>query len=594
MSRVVLALATAFALTSPAVAEPQHGIAMYGEPALPPDFAHLPYANPAAPQGGAIIYGEASTFDSLNPFIQRGRAPWGVRAHTVESLMGRNYDEPFALYGLLAESVETGPNREWVEFTLNPAARFSDGSPVTVEDVVWSMQILGEEGHGRYRAAWDGVESWEQTGERSVRFNLTGENLELPLILAMRPILKKGDWDDRDFTASNLDPFVASGPYTVGAFEPGRFIEFDRNPDYWGNELGFNRGRHNFETIRYEFFGNGDAAWQGFTSGETNMRVEWDAARWATEYDFPRAERGEVVLSEVPHQRPTGMEGFVMNTRRDIFADIRVRDAMIHAFNFEWINGRLNEGLPERITSYFSNSQLAFEGEATGLERELLEPFADTLPADVFEAYALPEGDDDVRNRRNLRTAQRLLADAGWTLQNGALVNEAGTPFAFEILLGASENEPVANIYADALGRLGMDVTITLVDSAQYTERLLDYDYDMVPITWRMSLSPGTEQRLYWGSDGVTEQGSRNYMGVDSPAVDALIENLIDAGSEEEFLATTRALDRVLTTGRYVVPFWHTPVTLVAHGAELHYPEELPIYGYWIGFAPDVWWYEAN
>lgn len=569
-----------------------HGIAMYGEPALAPGFTHLPYANPDAPVGGAIIFGEAGGFDSLNPYIVRGRAPWGVRAHVVESLMGRSWDEPFTLYGLLAESIETGPDREWVEFTLRPEARFSDGSPVTVEDVIFSMEILAEDGRPNFRSSWDKVTSWEQTGERSVRFNLEGGDLELPLILGLRPILRAADWEGRDFSESSLDPFHATGPYTIGDFEAGRFIEFVRNPDYWGADLPFNAGRHNLDTIRYEFFGDAAAVWTAFTAGETSVFREGDLTAWESNYDFARAAAGEIAQSVVPHQRPSGMNGFVFNTRRDIFADWRVRDALIHAFNFEWINDRLNAGAFPRITSYFDNSPLAHDGPATGLEAELLAPFADTLLPGTLEGYEMPQSDGDIRNRGNLRRATQLLSEAGWTIENGVLTNADGEAFTFEIMLRSSANEAISSIYADALERLGIEVEINLIDSAQYTERRNAYDYDMIVNNWALSLSPGNEQWLYWGSSGRETEGTRNYMGVADPAVDAMIEALLTSESQEGFLAATRALDRVLTAGRYTIPFWYTPVSRIAHDADLRFPETLPLYGDWIGFMPDVWWSE--
>ena len=578
-----------------AAAQPQHGIAMYGEPALPPDFAHLPYANPDAPKGGIIVEGTRGTFDSLNPFILKGNAPYGARAHVAESLLGRSYDEPFTLYGLLAESVEVADDSTWVEFHLNPAARFSDGSPVTVEDVIWSFQTLGEQGHGRYRAGWAAITGYEQTGERSVRFDMAGDNRELPLILGLRPILKKADWDGVDFTESSLRPFIASGPYVIGDFDPGRFVQFDRNPDYWGRDIGFNVGRHNLDAIRYEFFRDGEAVWQAFTSGETSYFVEYDDLKWATQYDFPAVQRGEIVQSQVVHQRPTGMSGLVFNTRSPVFADIRVRDALLHIFNFQFINQSLNSGVPGRIESYFDNSQLGFEGEASEAERALLEPFLADLPEDVLSAYTLPQGAPDLRNRADLRVAQEQLEAAGWTLSDGVLRNADGQPFEFDILISSSANEAVTSIFAQALERLGITMTTTLVDSSQYSERLTTYDYDMIAHTWGLSLSPGTEQLSYWGSEAGAAEGSRNYAGIADPAVDAMIAAMLGAESREDFIAATRALDRVLTTGRYAIPFWYTPYVNVAHKAELRFPADtLPIYGYWIGFMPDVWWSEAE
>lgn len=578
-----------------AIAQPKHGIAMYGDPALPQDFVSLPYANPSAPKGGQIIFGEPGGFDSLNPYIIKGRAPWGIRAHMVESLMGRNWDEPFTLYGLLAETVETGPDREWVEFHLRPEAAFSDGSPVTVEDVIWSFETLAAEGQPRYATAWQKVEKVEPVGERGVRFTFNTVDFEAPLIIGLRPILKKADWEGRDFAESSIEPFVASGPYMLGDFEPGRFITFKRNPDYWGKDLAFNAGQHNVDEIRYDFYGDGGVIFEAFKAGEFSTFREGNAAKWETEYDFPAVQDGRIVKSEIPHQRPSGIRGFVMNTRNPIFADWRVRDALIHAFNFEFINQTVNGGTAPRITSYFSNSILGMgEGPADAEVAALLAPFKDELVPDALEAYALPVASGGERNRDNTNKALAMLAEAGWTIQEGVLKNAAGDPFEFEILLknASTENEAIINIYVDGLKRIGIFPDVVRVDSPQHKERVTNYDFDMV-YYWRgLSLSPGNEQRLYWGSEGVTKPGTRNYMGLASPAAEAMIDAILSADSQDGFVSATRALDRVLTTGRYVIPLWHSPISRLAHKSELHYPDRLPIYGDWIGFLPDVWWVE--
>ncbi len=586
-----MAIVTAAMLPALALAEPRHGIAMYGDPALPPDFVSLPYANPDAPKGGTIVFGETGGFDSLNPYILKGRAPYAIQTHVFETLMARNWDEPFGLYGLLAESIETGPDREWVEFTLRPEARFSDGSPVTVEDVIWSMQTLAEKGLPRYRNAWEKVAKVEQTGPRSVRFTFDAADSELPLIIGLRPILKKADWNGVDFAASSLRVPVGSGPYRIGAFEPGRYISFERNPDYWGRDLPINRGLNNFDTIRYEYFVDAGVLFQAFTAGELSVYREASPAKWQTAYDFPAVKSGEIVKAEIPHGRPSGMEGFVFNLRRPLFQDWRVRDALLHAFNFEFINQTLNGGALPRRTSYFSNSALAMsEGPAEGRVRELLAPFADGLVPDALEAYRLPVSDGSPRNRANMRTAAKELAEAGWTVQDGSLRNAAGEPFAFEILLSAGQDEAVAGIFADALRQLGITARVKVIDAAQYNERRSDYDYDMIVNAWNMSLSPGNEQMLYWGSEGVTEPGTRNYMGVDSPAAEAMIADMLATRDPDEFTAAVRALDRVLTTGRYVIPFWFPDRSYIAYKADLRYPERLPVYGDWIGWLPEVWW----
>jgi peptide/nickel transport system substrate-binding protein len=574
-----------------ALAEPRHGIAMYGEPALPPDFVSLPYADPDAPKGGTIVFGETGGFDSLNPYILRGRAPAGVQSHVFETLMARNWDEPFGLYGLLAESIETGPDRAWVEFTLRPEARFSDGSPVTVEDVVWSMETLAEHGLPRYRNAWEKVASVEQTGERAVRFAFSEPDAELPLIIGLRPVLKKADWEGIDFEASSLRVPTGSGPYVIGGFEPGRFVSFERDPDYWGRDLPINRGVNNFDTIRYEFFVDAGVLFQAFTAGDLSVLRETSPAKWASEYRFPGVESGAVVLEEVPHGRPSGMEGFVFNTRRAIFADWRVRDALLHAFNYEFVNRTLNAGALPRRASYFANSSLGMgQGPAEGRVRELLAPFEAQLVPGALDAYAPPVSDGSPRNRSNMRAAARLLEEAGWSSQGGALRNAAGEPFRFAILLQQGQNEAVTNIFVDALRQLGIEARVELVDAAQYNARRSDYDYDMIVNMWNMSLSPGNEQTLYWGRDGVTTPGTRNYPGVDSAAAEAMIETMLTTRDPDEFQAAVQALDRVLTTGRYVIPFGFSDVSRIAYKSDLRHPEHVPVYGDWIGWLPEVWW----
>lgn len=579
-----------------ASAEPSHGIAMYGDPALPLDFVSLPYANPDAPKGGQFVDGQVGSFDSLNPHIQKGRVPWQLRFVAYESLMGRSYDEPFSLYGLLAESIEVAEDGSWVEFTLNPAARFSDGSPVTVEDVLWSYETLGTEGHARYRGAWGKVERAEAVGERGVRFTFNVEDRELALIMGMRPILQKAQWDGVDFAESGTDIIpISSAPYVIDDFEPGRFVSLKRNPDYWGADIPFRRGTNNVDEIRMEFFADGTALFEAFKSGGLSTMRETNAQKWAEQYDFPRVQSGEVVKSVVPHQRPTGMTGFVMNTRRDTFADWRVREAMIQAFNFEFMNQTLNGGALPRITSYFANSVLGMQdGAATGQVADLLNPYAADLLPGAIEGYALPVSDGSEANRSGIRRALGLMQDAGYTVQDGKMVDADGTPFVFEILLkqGSSENQSIINIYTESLGRLGITPAVSTVDSAQFKERTDAYDFDMTYFRRGLSLSPGNEQMVYWGSDGVTTPGTRNLMGVNSPAAEAMIQAMLTSPSQDGYRAAVRALDRVLTSGRYVIPIWHNPISWLAHDANLKAPDRVPMYGDWIGYQPDVWWVE--
>ncbi|MCZ8088754.1 MAG: extracellular solute-binding protein [Rhodobacteraceae bacterium] len=591
-----MAVAAVCSLLPLAAQADTHGIAMYGKPALPPDFVSLPYANPDAPKGGRIVFGESGGFDSLNPFIVNGIAPAGISAHTIETLLGRSYDEPFTLYGLLAESVVTDDARTFVEFTLRPEARFSDGSPVTVEDVIWSFETLGTQGQPRYAAAYGKVSTVEKVGERGVRFTFNTEDRELPLILGLRPILKKAQWEGKDFTVSSLEPIIGSGPYVVAELEAGRFITYAKDPDWWGADLAFNRGQHNLDEIRYDYFGDAGVVFEAFKAGEITSWRETNPVKWEQQYDFPAVTSGDVVKSVIPHSRPSGIEGFVFNTRRPLFQDWRVREALITAFNFELINQTLNGGIPPRIQSYFSNSPLGMTpgAPAEGRVAELLEPFkADLLPG-ALEGYTLPVGDGSEANRGAIRTATALLEEAGWTVQDGVLKNAAGEPFAFEIVLvnGATDIINAATIYVEGLKRLGIEATLTTIDSAQYKERTTNYDFDMTHYIRSVSLSPGNEQTLYWGSKGVTEPGTRNWMGMNSPAAEAMIATMVAARNPDDFIAAVQALDRILTSGRYVIPIWYSDVSRLAHRKELKFPERLPLYGDWPGFQPEVWWYE--
>lgn len=560
---------------------------MHGAPALKPGFTHLPYANPDAPKGGRVVYGEVGSFDSLNPYILRGRAPWGVKAYTVESLMARSWDEPFTLYGLLAESVETPPDRSWVEFTLRPQAHFSDGSPVRVQDVIWSLETLGTKGHPAYRNSWNAVESIKQTGPRSLRISFSTPNRELPLIMGLRPILKKAQWQGRDFTKPGLEPVIGSGPYVVDKFEPGRFITFKRNPHYWGRDLAVNRGLYNFDKITYEYFRNSEALWSAVKAGDVSVFYDSDPVRWAEGYDFPAARDGRLKRGEISHGRPTGMDGFVFNTRRAIFADRRVRRALALSFDWKWINQRLYRGQYKRIESYYDNSPLGFSGPAKGRERALLAPFADSLPPGTLaHGWRPPESDGSGRDRDNLRKAAHLLAQAGWQVDGSVRRNARGEPFRFEILVNSTDDETLASLWSESLKRLGIEASVRRVDDAQFEERRRTYDYDMTVNRWYLSLSPGTEQRLYFGSAGRTEPGTRNYMGVADPAVDAMIDALLAAKSEEDFTAAVRALDRVLSSGVYVIPFGYLPTDRVAWQAGFAKPDRDPLYGY----RPEVWW----
>jgi peptide/nickel transport system substrate-binding protein len=581
-----------------AFAQPMHGIAMYGEPALPPDFTALPYANPEAPKGGKFVVGNTGGFDSLNPFIRKGTVPWQLRFLAYESLMGRSYDEPFTLYGLLAETIEVPEDRSWGEFTLREEAAFWDGTPVTVEDVIWSYETLGTQGHSRYLGFHTKVDSITQTGPRSVRISFNTEDRELALIAGMRPILKKSQWEGRDFSASSIrDVPMGTAPYMVGEYEQGRYLSLIRNPDYWGKDLPLRQGFANLDEIRIEFFGDSSVLFEAFKAGELSYQQEFNAEAWANRYDFPAIQRGDVVKSEIEHQRPTGITGYVMNTRRKPFDDWRVREAMILAFNFPYINETFTGGRQSRITSFFSNSELGMiPGPATGAVADLLSPWADQLLPGTLEGYTLPQGDTSPRNRKDLRRATKLLAEAGWRVQDGKLVNADGQPFTFEVLLrqGDRTGQSVFDLYRPAMERLGIEMTISTVDNAQYAAREIDYDFDMTSIRRAISLSPGNEQRLYWGATGVDTPGSRNLMGMNSPAAEAMIDAMLTSDTRTEFIHAARALDRILTAGRYVIPIWSFGPDRIAHSKELKYPTTIPIYGARLVWSPEVWWYEEE
>ena len=542
-----------------------------------------------------MVMGEEGTFNTLNPYTLKGTAPWAIGSYTVETLLGRNYDEPFSLYGWLAESLSTDDARSHVEFTLRESARFSDGSPVTVEDVIWSFETLGRV-HPRYAAVYGNVAQVRQTGPRSLRFDFTEPNREMPLLLGLRPVLKKAQWEGRDFEGSGFEPLIGSGPYVIEQFEAGRHISLRRNPDWWAKDLPLMAGQHNFDELRYEYFADGTAMFESFKAGELSFFRESSAQRWATGYDFGRVQSGEVIRAEIPHARPSGMMGLAINTRRAKFADWRVRQALLESFNFEFINETLNASSVPRVASYFSNSELGMgPGAADAHLRALLDPFAASLPPDWAADMALPRGDGSEANRPGIRRATALLAEAGWSNADGTLRNAAGEAFVIELLLQTAQADlrAAANIWARALERLGIRLIVTPVDPAQYTMRLRDYEFDMTPMARSNSLSPGNEQKLYWGSAGVQEPGTRNLPGVADPAVDALIERLLQTSDIEELQLVTRGLDRALMAGRYVIPLWFADRSRIAFDRRLHYPaDRLPVYGDWAGFHPDIWWYQ--
>ncbi|HZP09576.1 MAG TPA: extracellular solute-binding protein [Methyloceanibacter sp.] len=566
------------------------GIAMHGAPREEAGFAHFAYVDPNAPKGGRVIFAKQGSYDSVNPLIVKGEPAEGVRDYVYESLLARANDEPFTLYGLIAESVATPPDRSYVEFTLNPKAMFSDGVPITVADVMFSYALLRDHGRPNHRSYYKKVTKAEQTGERTVRFTFDGSgDREMPLIMGLMPVLPKHLIDPDTFENTTLKPLIGSGPYVIDTVDPGKSITFKRDPNYWGRDLPVNRGRFNFDEIRFDYYRDAGSMFEAFKSGLVQFREEDDPTRWSEGYDFPALRDGRVIKEELPIETPAGMAALVFNTRRPLFADQRVREALIRLFDFEWVNRTLYHGLYARTESYFARSDLSSHGHpADAAERALLAPYLDQVkPAVMDGSYALPESDGSGENREGRRAALELLEQAGYRLKEGKLVNAAtGEPFSFEILAATRAQERLLLTYAAALKQVGIDARIRQVDSAQYQRRKQTYDFDMIQYYWPVSLSPGNEQFFRWGSEAAVTEGSFNYAGVKSKAVDAMIEAMLKAEDEDSFVSAVRALDRVLLSGDYVIPLFHLPRQWVAHWRELKRPEVTPLYGYQI----DTWW----
>jgi peptide/nickel transport system substrate-binding protein len=570
--------------------EPRHGIAMHGAPALPEGFTRLPYADPAAPKGGRLVQGVLGTFDSLNPFIVKGIAPQAIRGYVVESLMARGYDEPFTLYGLIARSVETDARRSYVTFHLDPDARFSDGKPVTVDDVTFSWQLLRDKGRPNHRTYYAKVAKAEAVGDHSVRFDLSGsEDRELPLILGLMPVLAKHAIDAATFEETSFQAPLGSGPYIVSGVDPGKSVTLKRDPNYWGRALAVNRGLWNFDEVRFDYYREANSHLEAFKRGLYDFRNEHDPGRWQTAYDFPAARDGRVIKEALPTGVPKTGTFFVFNTRRGVFSDIRVREAISLLFDFEWINHGYFFDLYERTASYFDGSELSSHGRpADQREKALLAPFPGAVWADVMAGrWSPPVSDGSGRDRAALKRALALFAAAGYELRATELVQRAsGRPLTFEILVTARDEERLALLFAQNLRRAGISARVRMVDAVQYEGRRLTYDFDMIENRWDQSLSPGNEQAFYWGSAAADEPGTRNYMGVKNPAVDAMIAALLKAESREDFVAAVRALDRTLISGFYTVPLFHLPAQWIARWRRIERPARTSLYGY----LPETWW----
>ena len=598
-----LLLLACLLVASPALADEdllpqaQHAISLHGTPKYAPDFEHLDYVNPDAPKGGTLKLGAIGSFDSLNPMIVKGSPAAGMNfirsGFVYQSLMQNAWDEPFTLYGVLAEDIQVGPDKGWVAFNLRPEAKWSDGKPVTAEDVVWTFNTLMEHGQPFFKAYYGPVESAVAESEKRVRFNfsITG-NAELPLIVAEMAILPKHFWEGKEFNQSSLEPPLGSGPYKVGKVEAGRSIEYVRDPNWWGKDLPFFKGFYNFETVRYDYYRDSNVALEAFLGGEYDVKLENTAKLWESAYDTPALAEGRLIKEVLDHKRPAGMQGFIYNVRRDVFKDKAVRKALNYAYDFEWSNKQFAFGDYVRTDSFYENSELASSGLPAGEELTLLErlnkEFPGSIPETVFtDEFTNPVTDGSGSNRANLRTAMKILDEAGWALGEDGVRRKDGVRLEFEILDSNPMFERWVLPFIKNLERIGVKATFRVVDTAQYQNRVNAYDFDMTIGGFGQSDSPGNEQRDFWGSAKADIDGSRNYIGVKNPAIDQLIEELVVASSREDLITHIRALDRILLQEHYVIPMWHYNKWRIARWKHIQHPETLS------GISPlisDTWW----
>lgn len=542
-------------------------ISMHGDAKYRPGFTHLDYANPEARPGGTLRLAMTGSFDNLNPYSVRGNRGTGFTL-TGESLLGRSWDEPFALYGLIAEDVRTPADRSWVEFRLNPLAHWNNGKPITVDDVLFSWQELRDHGRPNHRTYYKKVTRAVAVGDSTVRFEFDmsdGGDREMPLIMGLMPILCKAWWQERDVSAPSLEIPVTSGPYKLTAVEPGRKLTYTRDAGYWGNDLAFNKGQWNFDTITYDYYRDDDIALEAFKAGAYDLRREQDPVKWLSGYNIPAVDNGEIIKLEAPNARPEPIRGFIFNTRHALFADVRVREALTYALDFEWMNKALFGGIYRRAASIYPNSELA----------------DNSTPLPSTDASG-PGG-----MRENYRHAVDLLKAAGWQLKNGVMQNN-GQPLQFEILLSSPDDEKIALEFARSLKRIGITANVRTVDSAQYQARMTGFDYDMTINFWSSTLSPGNEQVYYWGSAAADTQGSRNYAGIKDPAIDALASSIAASVSRGELVSRARALDRAIMQGHYVIPLYYLGRDLVAYRSTLQRPDITPVYGV---LPEQTWWF---
>ena len=574
-------------LNKHAYSEKVHGIAMHGIPKYASDFENLDYVNPNAPKGGSVKFGSYGSFDNLNRVAFKGSKAAGL-GYVNDTLMRRVWDEAFSLYGLIAEKVELPEDRSSITFYLNSNATFHDGSPITRDDVLFSLETFQTKGTPNQKKTYGKVVETELIGNDGIKMIFeNNEDKELPLIIAgFLPIIPKKFYENLDVTKTFLDIPLGSGPYQIDSLDPGRQIKYKRVENYWAKDLPVNKGLYNFDTIIYDYYKDSNVLVEAFKVGEYDFRREYNVRRWLSEYDFKAVQNGKVILTEMNNDRPVGMNGLVMNTRRDIFNNRNVRLALSYAYDHEWINKTIYQNAYVRTDSYFDNSPLASSGLPSKNELELLNVWKDEIPAEVFtETFTPPFTDGSGNDRKNLLKAKEILEKEGWNVENGKLFKD-GQEFKFEFLIVSPSDEKIALAYQSNLKKLGITMDVRTVDSSQYQERLLSYDFDMIKRYWGVSLSPGNEQQFYWGSEVGQKDGSRNYPGINSPAVDALIEKLINASNRQELTTAIHALDRVLLWGHYVVPLYHSNKDRIAYWDFFEYPDEIPLYGIVI----ESWW----
>ena len=592
IAAVALLLALSIAAEGMAQAAPSEGLSLFGDLKYKPGFTHFDYANPQAPKGGTMRFSAIGTFDTLNPFVINGVPAEGINL-VFDTLSVASEDEPASEYGLVAKTIDLAPDKLSVLYTLRKEARFHDGAPMTPADVIWTFETLRTKGLPSYRQYYRDVTKVVKEGENGVRFYFkSAKNRELPQILGEMPVLSKAYWSGRDFTKTTLTPPLGSGPYTIKSLDPGRSITYSRVENYWGADLPVNKGRYNVETIRYDYYRDATIALEAFKAGQYDVRLENSSKDWATGYDCPALRAGLIKKEQIPNSLPVGMQGLGYNLRRPVFQDPRVRQALAYAFDFEWSNKNLFYGAYQRTRSYFDNSELAATGVPQGEELKILDRFRGKIPDAVFTTeYHPPKYDGSGNIRDGLRKALKLLMEAGWTFKNEKLVNtKTGQPFDFEILLDNPQFERIVLPFADNLKRMGITARIRTVDTAQYQRRMDTFDYDMTVVVFSESLSPGNEQREFWGSAAADEKGSRNFLGIKSKVIDTLIEGLIEAPDRASLVTYTRALDRVLQYGYYVIPQFHLAAFRVAYWDKFRRPPISPKYG--VGF--DTWWVDQS